>query len=88
MGKFAQIENNFVTNVIVMNAAQLEEMSTALGCELVDAEPYNLSVGDYRKDGVTWTRNIDGVQTELTEKPTYAELEAALAYLMEGGDSE
>ena len=88
MGKFAQVENDFVTNIIVMDASQLEEMSAALGKELVDAEPFNLSIGDYRKDGTTWTRNVDGVQTELTEKPTYAELEAALAYLMEGDDGE
>lgn len=87
MGKFATVEDNFVTNVIVLDASQRDEMAAALGKELVDAEPFRLAIGDYRKDGTTWTRNVDGVQTELTEQPTYAELEEALNTLLEGSST-
>ena len=84
MGKFATVENDFVTNVMVLDASQKDEMAAALGKELVDAEPFRLAIGDYRKDGTTWTRNIDGVQTELTEQATYTELQEALNLLIDG----
>ena len=77
MGKYAVIKNDFVENLIVCDEAQIPEMENALQAELVDAVPFGLSIGDLRVDGV-WTRNIDGVQTILTERATYEELEAAL----------
>ena len=62
MGKYALVENNTVVNVIVINEANLEEMSV-LG-ELVDAVPLGLCIGDLR-NGANWTRNLNGVQTIL-----------------------
>ena len=87
MAKYAVVENNFVTNVIIIEPEQVEEMAVGLNAELVDAEPFRLAIGDYRRGGKTWTRNVDGEQVVLTEKPTYAELEEALRKLQEGGSS-
>lgn len=84
MAKYAVVKNDFVTNVIVINEEQVEEMAAALGAELVDAAPFRLAIGDYRRGGTTWTRNADGEQITLSEEPTYAELQEALNYLTEG----
>lgn len=84
MAKYAVVKNDFVTNVIVIKEEQVEEMAVALGAELVNAEPFRLAIGDYRKDGTTWTRNADGEQITLSQEPTYAELQEALNYLTEG----
>lgn len=84
MAKYAVVKNDFVTNVIVIKEEQVEEMVAALGAELVDAAPFRLAIGDYRKDGTTWTRNADGEQITLSQEPTYAELQEALNYLTEG----
>ena len=85
--KYAVVKENAVENVIVADAAQKEELETALGAELVDAQPFNLQIGDMRV-GANWTRNQDGEQIVLTGQPTYDELiarledaEAALALL-------
>ena len=78
MGNYAVVKNNYIENLIAIEEAQIPEMETALECELVDAAPFGLSIGDMRVNG-NWTRNIDGVQTVLTERATYEELEAALA---------
>ena len=85
--KYAVVKDNTVENVIVADAAQKEELETALGAELVDAQPLGLQIGDLRVGG-KWTRNQGGEQVELTAKPTYDELvarledaEAALALL-------
>jgi hypothetical protein len=43
-------------------------------------------VGDKRING-EWTRNVDGVATVLTSKPTYHELEAEL-FEIEAGITE
>lgn len=64
MGKYAVINNDFVENVIVLNEAQIEEMSAVLNAELVDAIPYGLCIGDWRIDG-EWTRNLNGEQIIL-----------------------
>lgn len=77
MGKYAVIKDNMVENLIVCEESQVPELEEALQCELVDAVPFGLSIGDMRV-GKNWTRNIDGVQTVLTERATYEELEAAL----------
>lgn len=84
MAKYAIVEKNFVKNIIVINAEQVQEVSEALGKELVEADTLRLTIGDYRRNGV-WTRNIDGEQVALTEQPTYAELREALA-LLTGGE--
>ena len=85
--KYAVVKENAVENVIVADAAQKEELETALSAELVDAQPFNLQIGDMRV-GANWTRNQDGEQIVLTGQPTYDELiarledaEAALALL-------
>ena len=85
--KYAVVKENAVENVIVADAAQKAELEAALGAELVDAQPFNLQIGDLRV-GANWTRNQDGEQIVLTEQPTYDELiarledaEAALALL-------
>jgi len=78
MGNYAVVKNNYIENLIAIEKAQVPEMEIALECELVDATSLGLSIGDMRVNG-NWTRNIDGVQTVLTERATYAELEAALA---------
>lgn len=66
MGKYAVVENNFVTNVIVLDDKNVESMSAVLGKELVDAIPCGLMIGDLR-NGENWTRNLNGVQTVLEE---------------------
>ena len=60
----AIINENIVVNLIVLNEAQLDELSTALQCEIVDARPYGLSIGDMRTDH-GWTRNAGGEQIIL-----------------------
>lgn len=81
--KFAVVRNNFVENLIVAKYEQKAELEAALHCELV-YEPYiNLAVGDKRING-EWTRNVDGVATVLTSKPTYNELETELAAVESG----
>lgn len=71
--KFAVVKENAVENVIVADAAQKAELEAALGAELVDAQPFNLQIGDLRV-GANWTRNQDGEQIVLTGQPTYDEL--------------
>ena len=78
MGKYAVVRNNYIENLIAIEEAQIPEMEEALQCELVDAVPLRLAIGDLRVNG-KWTRNEDGVQTILTERPLYSELEAQLA---------
>ena len=60
----AIVKNNLVENLIVINESQIEEMQTALNCEIVDAAPYGLCVGDLRTQA-GWTRNAGGEQMIL-----------------------
>jgi len=60
----AIVRENMVENVIVLDEAQVDELSTALGCEIVDARPYGLCVGDLRT-AAGWTRNAGGEQMIL-----------------------
>lgn len=78
MGKYAVVKNDYIENLIAIEEAQIPEMEEALQCELVDAVPLRLAIGDLRVNG-QWTRNEDGVQTILTERPLYSELESKLA---------
>lgn len=91
MGNYAVIKNDYVENLIVCAPEQVPEMEEALQAELVDAVPFGLSIGDLRVNG-NWTRNIDGVQTILTERATYDEVVDALleveAYLDGGTTNE
>ena len=78
--KYAVVKDNFVTNVLVADAAQKDELETSLNAELVDAAPYGLQIGDMRVNGA-WTRNQDGEQITLDENATYDELVAKIAEL-------
>lgn len=78
--KYAVVTGDTVINLIVANAEQKEELETALQAELVDAQPYNLQIGDLRVGG-NWTRNQNGEQIVLTSEPTYNDLLAQVADL-------
>lgn len=60
----AIVRNNIVENLIVINDSQVEVISKALGCEIVDARPYGLAPGDLRT-AAGWTRNAGGEQMIL-----------------------
>lgn len=62
----AIVRDDLVENLIVIKEDQIEEMSAALGCEIVDANPYGLTVGDLRTPA-GWTRNAGGEQMILPE---------------------
>lgn len=78
--KYAVVKDNFVTNVLVADAVQKEELEASLNAELVDASQFGLQIGDMRV-GTNWTRNQDGEQITLDENATYDELVAKIAEL-------
>lgn len=78
--KYAVVKDNFVTNVLVADAAQKDELEASLNAELVDASQFGLQIGDMRV-GANWTRNQDGEQIVLDENATYDELVAKIAEL-------
>ena len=78
--KYAVVKDNFVTNVLVADAAQKNELESSLNAELVDASQFGLQIGDMRV-GCNWTRNQNGEQIILDENATYDELVAKIAEL-------
>ena len=78
--KYAEVKDNFVTNVLVADAAQKNELESSLNAELVDASQFGLQIGDMRV-GDNWTRNQNGEQIILDENATYDELVAKIAEL-------
>ena len=78
--KYAVVKDNVVTNVLVADAAQKEELEASLNAELVDASQFGLQIGDMRV-GTKSTRNQDGEQITLDENATYDELVAKIAEL-------
>lgn len=60
----AIVRGDLVENLIVIQEAQVSEMEAALSCEIVDARPYGLCVGDLRTTA-GWTRNAGGEQMVL-----------------------
>lgn len=78
--KYAVVKDNFVTNVLVADAAQKNELESSLNAELVDASRFGLQIGDMRV-GDNWTRNQNGEQITLDENATYDELVAKIAEL-------
>lgn len=68
----AIVRNDIVENLIVINEEQILEMSTSLNCEIVDAAPYGLTIGDLRTSA-GWTRNAGGEQMilPLLEQESY-----------------
>lgn len=71
--RYAVVKNNIVENVIVAKEENKEEMETLLGATLIDASIYNLQIGDMKVND-NWTRNDEGEQVILTERPTYSDL--------------
>ena len=61
----AVVIDDIVDNVIVIDEAQVESISKALGAEIIDARPYGLAIGDYRTPDGVWTRNDGGEQVVL-----------------------
>ena len=78
--KYAVVKDNFVTNVLVADAAQKNELESSLNAELVDASQFGLQIGDMRV-GDNWTRNQNGEQITLDENATYDELVVKIAEL-------
>ena len=68
----AIVRNEMVENLIVLDEEQKAELEVAMGCEIVDARPYGLIVGDLRT-AAGWTRNAGGEQTllPLLEQESY-----------------
>ena len=60
----AIVRNDLVENLIVIDEKNIEEMAAALQCEIIDAAPYGLQVGDLRT-AAGWTRNAGGEQMVL-----------------------
>ena len=60
----AIVKNDIVENLIVVNEANIESLSAAMNCEIVDARPYGLAIGDLRTSA-GWTRNAGGEQMVL-----------------------
>lgn len=77
--KYAVVKGNFVENLIVCTAEQVEEMEAALNATLMEATPLGMEIGDYY-NGAAWTRNINGVQTPLPigDNPYVAQVLAIL----------
>ena len=73
--KLAVVDNDRVENLIVGDVKQINELSASLGNQVIYNPAFDLAVGDMLVDG-NWTRNIDGVQTVLSSKPLYSELQA------------
>lgn len=80
--KYAVVKGNFVENLIVCTAEQVEEMEAALGATLMEAAPLGMQIGDYF-NGTAWTRNVDGVPVPLPigDNPYVAEA----LMILEGG---
>lgn len=60
----AIVKENIVQNLIIIKPNQIEPLSKALKCEIVDASPYGLVAGDLRTAN-GWTRNAGGEQMLL-----------------------
>lgn len=60
----AVVRDNIVENVIVIDEKNVVAMEAALKCEIIDARPYGLTIGDLRTTA-GWTRNAGGEQMIL-----------------------
>lgn len=61
---------DFITNMIVAQENQKEELEAALNAELINTAEYNLSMGDYW-NGEAWTRNVNGEQVVVDTTPVH-----------------
>lgn len=88
--QFAVKKNNFVTNIIIADWTQIEELERGLNAELIDLAECNVSIGDMW-DGEHWTRNVNGEQVVVDTTPVHnpttderiANLEGSTAVLEE-----
>lgn len=64
----AIVREDIVERLIILDEAQIEELSAALACEIVDARPCGLAIGDLRTPS-GWTRNEGGEQVILPVLP-------------------
>lgn len=80
----AIVKDNLVENLIVIDEKNVSAMAAALGCEIVDARPYGLNVGDLRTER-GWTRNAGGEQMilPLLEGESYDSYSVAAAKVVE-----
>lgn len=60
----AMVKDDLVVNLIVIAEANVAEMAAALQCEIIDAAPHGLQIGDLRT-AAGWTRNAGGEQMLL-----------------------
>lgn len=60
----AIVKGEIVVNLIVVATESIPEIERALNCQIVDAAPYGLQVGDLRTSN-GWTRNAGGEQMIL-----------------------
>lgn len=79
----AIVRDNIVETLIVLDEAQIDELQTALDCEIVDARPYGLAEGDLRTEA-GWTRNAGGEQMilPLLEQKQYDSYSVAAAQIV------
>ena len=63
---FAVVENDTVTNIIVVAEQNAAAFSQAIGKELFSVNEIPLTMGDYRRDN-EWYRIIDNIEVCLTE---------------------
>lgn len=74
---YAVKKDDFIVNMIVAHASQVEELGTALGAELINPKKYGLTIGDYW-NGTAWTRNVDGEQVVLEPVGDMPDIEATI----------
>lgn len=74
----------YVSNTIVIDPDQKDEMEAALGATLLPAHPLGLKVGDLF-NGVAWPRNVGGEQVVLPLGSDGQDAEVLLA-ILEGGN--
>jgi hypothetical protein len=74
IGNFAVIENDTVTNVIVVGDQNVAAFSEALGKELHTTNEIPLGIGDYRRENI-WYRQVDGIETEVMKSDEAQALE-------------
>lgn len=66
--KYAIRMGDFITNIIIANEGQKEELETALSATLINTAECAVQIGDYW-NGENWTRNVDGEQVVVDTTP-------------------
>ena len=66
--KYAIRKGDFITNIIIANEGQKEELEAALSATLINLAECVVEIGDYW-NGENWTRNVDGEQVVVDTTP-------------------